>query len=636
MKSNLKKILLVDDDPGMLDIGRIIIQRAGYRFVGAESGEAGLEKVLQERPDLIILDYMMPEMNGEQFFRTLREDPRFREVREIPVIMLTARSDDNIDQTSLFREGLAAFLFKPFGHRELINVIGNVLKMAEIRQRNIRLEEEIERTRYRYRDLVENANDVIFTLDQEGKVNFVNPQLKRSTGLPESSWLNHFLVDLVIPQDQAVVEEAIVSVLQGKPQQFQMRVRDASQTIRFFSTTLNPLREGNEITGMVGIARDLTDRRQLESRIESLESFTDSIIRSMGSGLITVDQNRRITYFNAAAEEILGFRAEEVLNRSIDEIFLNGESRIILPPDETNNRAIFSQEAVVTSRAGKKVHIGFSHTPWVGRDEKQLGTIITFRDISETKRMQIEMVRMDRLASLGVLAAGIAHEIRNPLAGIKTIAQTMEEEISDDHPHREYLQRIIRQVNRLDELLRAFFSYARPRPPMRKHHELPDIVHEVMILLDKRLKSSRVRFESDYAPDLRPVFVDLNQIQQMFLNLFLNALDAMPDGGVLRVSAENVRARPRRMERRGRPYRPNADQERDFVKVQVSDTGVGIRQDHLNSIFDPFFTTKPQGTGLGLSIVYRIVEEHGGEIDVESELGKGTTFVVLLPTEDEH
>ena len=631
-----KKILLVDDDPGMLDIGRIIIQRAGFQFLGAESGEAGLAKVLSERPDLIILDYMMPQMNGEEFFRILREDPRYQEVRDTPVIMLTARNDDSIDQTSLFRKGLSAFLFKPFGHRELINIIGNVLKMAEIRRRNIRLEEEIERTRYRYRDLVENANDVIFTLDREGKVTFVNPQLQRSTGLPESDWLDHFLVDLVIPQDQAVVEEAVFNVLQDKPQQFQMRVRDSHQTIRFFSTTLNPLKEAGDISGMVGIARDLTDRRELESRIENLESFTDSIIRSMGSGLITVNQDRRVTYFNAAAEEILGVKAEEALNRPIDEVFLNGESQTILPSDTANDRAIFSQEAEITNRKGKRVHIGFSHTPWIGRDNKQLGTIITFRDISETKRMQIEMVRMDRLASLGVLAAGIAHEIRNPLAGIKTIAQTMEEEIPEGHPHREYLQRIVRQVNRLDELLRAFFSYARPRPPVRNFHQIPDVIHEVMVLLNKRLKSNKVVFESDYAEDLRSVFVDLNHIQQMFLNLFINALDAMPDGGTLRVTARNVVARPKRVERRGRAYRPDRRRERPFVQVTVSDTGLGIRSDHLQSIFDPFFTTKPQGTGLGLSIVYRIVEEHGGEIDVESELGKGTTFQILLPTEEEN
>jgi PAS domain S-box-containing protein len=634
MAQKKAKILLVDDDPNMLDIGRIIIQKAGFKFQCAESGEEGLEKILKDPPDLIILDYMMPRMSGEEFFKLLRDDPKYAAHRDIPVIMLTARNDDSIDQMALFEKGLAACLFKPFGHRELINVINNVLQMAEIRRRNVELEEEIRRTRYRYRDLIENANDLIFTLDSEGKVNYVNAQLERLTGLKPSEWLDHFLVDLVIPQDKPGIEDAILRCFMGENEHVQFRMRDAAQSIRYFSTNFTPLREGDRVTGIVAIARDVTEKRALELRIANLESFTESILRSMNSGLITVDRDRRITYFNPAAEKILGFRASEVLNRSIDDIFPNGESQRILPPNGAKNRAILSQEIEITNREGKKVHIGFSHTPWLGNGNKPLGTIITFRDISETKRMQLEMVRMDRLASLGVLAAGIAHEIRNPLAGIKTIAQTLEEEIPEDHPHREYLQRIVRQVNRLDELLRAFFSYARPRPPVRKLHQLPDIVHEVLVLLGKRLRSSKIQFEQKYEKNLKPVYADLNQIQQIFLNLFINAIDAMPEGGTLRIEARNVRTKPRRVERRGRMYR-DFNRERDYVEVRVSDTGIGIAPEHLPSVFDPFFTTKPQGTGLGLSIVYRIVEEHGGEIYVESEVNKGTTFQIYLPTEEE-
>lgn len=631
MKKQGKKILLVDDDADMLDIGRIIIKRAGFEFYSATSAEEGLVKVVSEEPDLILLDYMMPRMNGMEFFQEIRNNPDYREYRHIPVIMLTAREDKQIDQASLFESGLSAFLIKPFGHRELINVIENVLQMAAIRRKNVELEEEIQRTRYKYRDLIENANDLIFMLDSNGKINFVNRQLTRSTQYQAGDWLDHFLVDIVIPQDQALVEEAISICARGEPHQFQMRIRDLDDSIRYFSANLNPLWEGRKVSGIVGIARDVTEKYQLESRLANLESFTESIIKSMGSGLITVDQNRRITFFNSAAEEILGYSSDDVMNKLIDEIFPDGESQTLLP--DGDHHAMFSQEMEITHAKGNKVHIGFSYSPWLDSANNFLGSIITFRDISETKRMQIEMIRMDRLASLGVLAAGIAHEIRNPLAGIKTMAQSLEEEVSETDPHREYLQRIIRQVNRLDELLKAFFSYARPRPPMKKLHQIPDIVHEVSVLLGKRLASHSVTFEEHYAKDLKPVLVDLNQIQQVFLNLIINALEAMPEGGKLRISAQNVEARSIRMDRRGRSYR-SPEKKSPFIEISIEDTGIGILPEHLNTIFDPFFTTKPQGTGLGLSIVYRIIEEHGGEITVTSRPGKGSEFKILLPTEE--
>jgi len=263
----------------------------------------------------------------------------------------------------------------------------------------------------------------------------------------------------------------------------------------------------------------------------------------------------------------------------------------------------------------------------------KVGTIISFRDISQIKQMQIEVVRMDRLASLGVLASGIAHEVRNPLAGIKTMAQTLEEELDKNDSRQEYLARIIKQVNRLDKLLQALFSYAKPREPVRMKHQLSEIIKEVDVLLDERLKKSNLQYQKIFDPNLVPVYVDFHQIQQVFINLYMNALDAMPDGGILELSARTVETIIYTRDRRKRSF-INQNKPGRYVEVKVRDTGVGIKPDQLNIIFDPFFTTKPQGTGLGLSIVYRIIEEHGGDIRVDSKVGEGTTFTLLLPTEE--
>jgi signal transduction histidine kinase len=229
---------------------------------------------------------------------------------------------------------------------------------------------------------------------------------------------------------------------------------------------------------------------------------------------------------------------------------------------------------------------------------------------------------MDRLASLGVLASGIAHEIKNPLAGIKTMAQACEEEIDARDPRREYLIRIGKQVNRLDELLKTFFAYARPKPPDRRPCQLLDILADLNPLLDKKLSKQRIDYQQRLPKNLPDVLVDAQQLQQVFLNLILNAIDAMPDGGSLIISASAVN-------NYGLKIPQNIE---NCVEVHVKDSGIGITEEQRDTIFDPFFTTKSTGLGLGLSIVYRIIDEHHGRIHVQSEVNRGTDFIIELPT----
>jgi signal transduction histidine kinase len=280
---------------------------------------------------------------------------------------------------------------------------------------------------------------------------------------------------------------------------------------------------------------------------------------------------------------------------------------------------------------GKTIHVGFSVTSRIDNRNQRVGMIISFRDISLIKQMQAEVLRMDRLASLGVLASGIAHEIRNPLAGIKTVAQTLEEEIEPSDGRREYIARIIRQVNRMDELLKTLFSYARPKSPVPSMCRVPDIVSEAKALMQQRLEKGGIDFIESYAPGLPLVYVDSQQMQQVFINLFLNAIDAMPAGGKLSVMANQKMMPLQLVDRRSRRH-ADPNNRALYTEINVIDTGEGIPPENLQAVFDPFFTTKPHGSGLGLSIVYRIIEEHHGEIKVQSEVGNGTTFSLLLPT----
>jgi two-component system NtrC family sensor kinase len=242
----------------------------------------------------------------------------------------------------------------------------------------------------------------------------------------------------------------------------------------------------------------------------------------------------------------------------------------------------------------------------------------------ELKRYHAEqMIRADRLATLGELAAGIAHEIKNPLAGIAGATQVLAREFADDDPRKPVTQEILKLIERLDTTIKDLLNFARPSVPEIAVTDLEDLLSKTLFLIERmpERKKQGVEIVVDSDPEMPGVPVDPDQLRQVFLNIGVNAIQAMPEGGTLTVS-----------------LRSEADQElreihpaEDFVMVSFADSGQGIEEDKLRSIFTPFFTTKTQGTGLGLPITMRIIEQHGGRITVESTVGKGTVFRIYLP-----
>ncbi len=633
VKQPKRKILLIEDNRDQREITRNILVNAGYAYVEAASGEDGLRVLLSEKPDLILLDYMMPTMTGYDVVRELASNSEYRPVADTPVIMLTAKTSPVSHRTKLFELGLCMYLEKPFAYRELVNVIENIFVMSDLRRRNRELEQNIKRTEYKYKDLIDNASDLIFTLDEAGTIISLNRRFSGLTDFAREEWLSRHWVELVSPDDRTTAELNFRDVIHGKTRHFEMHLAAPNGKTLCLSVNLNPIFQRGEVIGCVGFARDVTQRKKLEQEITDLKNFNESIIQSIGSGLMTIDPNERISSFNQAAEETLGHRALEVIGKSIREILPPEECNKLLPKTGERSESLLNREMELTRKDKKKIFVGFTVAPRIDQHNKSVGTIISFRDISQIKQMQAEVLRMDRMASLGVLASGIAHEIRNPLAGIKTVAQTLEEEIEAGDHRREYLGRIVRQVNRMDELLRTIFTYARPQPPVRKPARLEEIIQEVVALMEQRMVHHEIVLEQIYSSELPSIYVDVHQIEQVFINLFLNALDAMPAGGTMTISAQGRQAVLELIDRRGKRH-PSSNRPALYVEVKVSDTGAGIPKENLQTIFDPFFTTKAQGSGLGLSIVYRIIEEHRGDIQVESEVGNGTTFTLLLPTQE--
>lgn len=342
-------------------------------------------------------------------------------------------------------------------------------------------------------------------------------------------------------------------------------------------------------------------------------------------GLIVMDQNFVVRSSNRKASEILGKPIEAMEDRPLSAIFSPDgfeliEQNLRIQQDE------FRGEFEFVDENGQKKAIGFSFYPKLEMGDEQLIMLI-FRDISEMKTLEEEKLRNERLTTLGVIASEIAHEIRNPLAGIRAIAETMTEEMEVNHTVLEYARRIIRQTERMEKLVRNLFVYAKPPRPTFLEFDVEEMIKELIVIFSDKLKEKNIRFTWEIHPDTRTIKADPDQIQQVLVNLIQNCIDAISsDGDITLIVRPSENPPAQAIAQLGKTW-----MEKHYIEMVVKDTGCGIPENIRSKLFTPFFSTKEEGMGLGLSIVYQIVKEHGGWIGFESEPGKGTEFRILLP-----
>ncbi|MEJ2635988.1 MAG: ATP-binding protein [Calditrichia bacterium] len=374
--------------------------------------------------------------------------------------------------------------------------------------------------------------------------------------------------------------------------------------------------------------RTLLENKLKEKTLAYSFEFLEHVLNQLNFGVIVVDSNRIIQYLNKPSAKLLQLNADEAMYQPLENILGADNTGIILSTNEQINGTFERPEIEIKTAEGEKILIGFNIMEFQESSSDDEGFIISFKDITYSKELQEEMRRMDRLASLGVMASGIAHEIRNPLAGIKAIAQTFEDEFAKDDPKNEFVKRIIKQVNRLDDMLKVLFSYAKPQRANRQFHHVELIIQEVMALLKQKLQQQNIKLSQSYASNLPPLFIDNSQIQQVLFNLILNSVEAIEGEGQIEISIEPIRDELKIFQRK--PFYKKIT-ENPYVLIHIADSGCGISSENLQQIFNPFFTTKSYGTGLGLSIVYQIVQENNGIIYFESETSKGTDCYLFLP-----
>lgn len=349
--------------------------------------------------------------------------------------------------------------------------------------------------------------------------------------------------------------------------------------------------------------------RAARSSLSRIKAFSDSLVENMPIGLVATDAGGRLSAFNQTAEKILNRSAREALGKPA-EAALPESCRDLFRILSEKNRVI-EREIDCAVEEDRTIPLDVIATTLREENGAFAGHVILFRDMTEVRRLEEEIARSRRLASLGRLAAGVAHEIRNPLSSIKGFATWFRDRYRENPEDRETAEVMIREVDRLNRVITQLLEFARPLKMDFVPAPLPAVIRHALRTIEGDARARGIVVEADLPQDIGEIPLDADRITQVFLNLFQNAIAAMATGGILRV----------RLDR----------QDAQTVGITVADTGIGITQEDLPRVFDPYFTTRPSGTGLGLAIVQKIVEGHGGEVRLESEPGRGTTATVLLP-----
>jgi two-component system, NtrC family, sensor kinase len=364
----------------------------------------------------------------------------------------------------------------------------------------------------------------------------------------------------------------------------------------------------------------MLEKVRLQKELIETKNFLESVIEKAGDAISVFDLQGKILSWNEGAEKIYGFRKEEILGKKFPEVLYpdnpksrEEEEKLLdqLMARVKQGEAVSNVEVRRRTKDGREITTSMTLSPLKDSEGKIIGASRICRDITHLKKAEERLIQAERLSSLGELSAGVAHEIRNPLAGIKINAQVLSRKKDLTDTDRRILESTREGIEKIQKIVDGMLHFARPKPAHFREENINEVIEKSLPVLQAKLRKGDISLKFERGEGLRPLRIDVHQIQQVLLNLLLNAIQAMEKGGTL-----TIRTFP---------------ETEGGVGVTIRDTGVGIPPANVKKIFDPFFTTKSEGTGLGLSISMKILDNHRASLDVESEEGKGSAFTLHFP-----
>ncbi|MBD1997855.1 response regulator [Leptolyngbya sp. FACHB-541] len=636
-------ILIVDDTPTNLDVLLDLLEAAGFKVVVAEDGERAIALAEYAPPDLILLDILMPGIDGFETCRRLKSKPA---TQEIPIIFLTAVSD-NDDKVKGLNLGAVDYITKPLNHEEVLARVNTHVRLQNLAKRlteqNERLEKEIQqrqqleaereqafkalqRSEARFRHLIEsNVIGVIFSM-ADGRITDANDAFLQIIGYSRADLqAGKINWQTLTPPEYDYLNQAAIAELasSGAFSAFEKEYfrKDGHRIPVMIGGAL--LDESEE--AIVSFVLDLTQYKQAEDKIREQAA----LLNITTDAILVRDLNNKIKYWNKGAEQVYEWKAEEVINQDANRLLYRLDS---LDQLETAQRGLmecgtWQGELHQVNKQGKEIIVASRWTLMRDAQGQPKSVLTVNTDITEKKQLESQFLRTQRLESLGTLAGGIAHDLNNILTPILSTAQLLQLKFPNADEQSKHLLKIVEtNTKRGAALVKQVLQFARGVEGKRTIVQVKHLVHEIEQIAEKTFPKS-IELSTNVEPELWLVSGDATHLHQVLMNLVVNARDAMPHGGTLTISAKNLFIDEHYA-------RMNLDASvGSYIGLSVKDTGTGMSTEIVDRIFEPFFTTKEigKGTGLGLSTVRGIVKSHGGFIEVLSKVGEGTEFKVFLP-----
>ncbi len=622
-KTQQIRVLLVEDNPADARLFREAIadtRRLPPLLTHVQRLDEAIEQLRTERFDVVLLDLSLPDSEGLDSIVRVHE-----KVPEIPIVILTGHDDEQLALQAV-RAGAQDYLVKGQGD-------GNLLLRAmryAIERKHI--EEALQLREEHFRSLIENALDVITILSKEGVIRYESPAVARVLGYEPEDLEGQRIAPYVHPDDTPQLNRLLGGAGHDaltRSVEFRMRHRDGNW--RTLEAIGKDFIDESGQPGVIVNSRDITSRRRAEEGLREAHATLRTVIETAPVAIYTVDCNRHVLSWNACAEKIFQWTADEIIGTPLPTIppALAPESR------EQFERLCHGETlaAYETSRLRKDGTL-IDVTIWTAplRDAKGniYGIMSTVADVTERKRLEDQLRQSQRMDAVGQLAGGIAHDFNNILTIIAGYSDLLLNVLDDETPLRRNIEEIKKASDRAAALTNQLLAFSRRQVLQARVLNLNAVILDVETMLD-RLIGEDIELRLDLDQSLGNIKADAAQIEQVILNFVINAREAMPDGGSLVIGTKGITISGETGDP-GLALAPGR-----YAVLSVTDTGTGMSAETAAHVFEPFFTTKPKGkgTGLGLSTAYGIVRQSGGEITIRSRVGEGTTFDVYLPIVDE-
>ncbi len=614
-------ILIVEDDSGMTSYLKRLLRPKTLKITTADSGRQAIQYLSQNMVDLVLLDIGLPDMDGYQVM-----DHIGKKLPQTPVIVMTGEITVESAVKAL-RKGAYDYLRKPFESTELLNTIENALDRIRLEREHRKAEQKLRESEEKYHQLFESESDAIVVVDAVTKrFEEVNRAAQLLYGYSREEFLTLMLEDISAEQEKTRAK--LESITKGEP-------GSSIVFYRYFKK-----KDGTVFPGelslatyasmgrqkIIGAVRDITERYQTEEALRKSEQQFRDLIENSPIG-ISIFQDDRIVYQNPEQMKINGPSSEKNIFRDLEKIFPDDLDKV-----KTAYRRIFKGEV-------SKIEVDFRFFRSAQKDVKTDMRWVWFRaiafnyygkdavlinaiDITKAKQLEHQLLIKNKMLSLGRVAAGIAHEIRNPLTGINTYLYTIEDLCDSDRLDPEDMD-VIRQIvtqiqvasNKIESVIKRVMDFSKPGAPKMMRTNINDSLEEAIELSSVTMRKNGIKIEKSLAPDLPQCYADPHLIEQVVLNLITNAARAMEKFNGTKFVEIKSSAR------------------NNTLSIRVADSGPGVPIELREKIFDPFFTTKDDGSGIGLNIAQRIVADHNGSISLDSSKWGGAEFKIELPIE---